>query len=141
MRREYLYKITIERMIGILKDIVWIGINNHIGRPINGTGQLKGTWLGIAGSTLMHPVKFLVNSAVNGQVKDIALRMAATPSGCTRLCAGLTLFWQHVHVEGQGVVIELIIGGRDTKERGYFKFLTEAKNYFNHLNETGSRTF
>jgi len=123
MRREDLYKITIERMVGLLKDITWIGINSYLGR------------------TQMHPVKFLINSAVDGQVKDIALRMASTPNGCTKLCAGLTLFWQHVHKEGQGIVIELTIGGRDTKERGYNKFLTEAKNYFNHLNETGSRTF
>ena len=116
-------QLTIERMTGIIQDVIWIGINSYLA------------------CTLMHPVKFLINNAVQGKTQDLALRMAGNTMGAVQICGGLVLHWQHVYNETQGVVIEFAISGRDVKEMGYIEFVENAMEYFEHLNKTGSRTF
>ncbi len=116
--------LTILKMMNVLKDLIWIGIDSE-------------RW-----ENLMMPVKFIINAAIIGGLKDAALRIAANTPGTTQLCAGLHLHWRHEYHEASGsVIVNFVIRGKDDEEVGYESFLKAAKHYFEHLYTTGSRTF
>lgn len=122
--RNEIKEITIERVTVMLHDIIWIGINSY---PNGGSA---------------HPVKFLINRAIDGKSQSLVLDMAACTTGAVMMCRGLALHWQHVYKEAKKmVVIEFTITGRDIDEVEYASFINNAKNYFDHLSKTGSRTF
>jgi hypothetical protein len=116
--------LTIERIQGIIKDIIWIGINND------------------AETYLPMPVKSLINKTINNGTKELAIKMATTTRGTVMLCSGLTLHWQHVYDDvNEYVKISFAIGGCDVHDMGYNEFVETAQEYFEHLDKTGSRTF
>lgn len=114
---------TIERIQEIIKDIIWIGINNNE-------------------THLSMPVKFLINRILADGTKGLAARMAIATRGATMLTSGLTLHWQHNFDDKLGYTkISFAIGGSDVHDMGYTDFVESAQDYFKHLDQTGSRTF
>jgi len=122
--KEEVSWISVERIKGILKDIVWIGIGSYLDGPLG------------------HPVKLLINTMLKEGSNDMALRMAASVRGKIPLCTGLDLYWLHVYKENRNeVVIEFTISGSDANECEYITTIEDLQDYFNHLSSTGSRTF
>lgn len=112
--------LTIEGIQSIIKDIIWIGINN-------------------AETHLDMPVQFLINKTLENGTKELATKMAIATRGAVMLCSGLTLHWQHIYDERLDYVkISFTISGIDVHDMGYTEFIETAQEYFEQLDKTVS---